>query len=152
MRQWGLDRYMYISEELIKDFLQNELKENSLWLVNANIAEKKFSINLGSHESMTKRRPFVILKTNKNTDIVCVVFFSSKQFYKNQLSFAISSNCEKKCKFHFFDTSYVYKLNKKEVFSISKNVFDFMFAEYCGTCNNIDYLTAKLKNQVENCK
>ncbi|WP_291490199.1 hypothetical protein [Desulfurella sp.] len=143
---------MYISEQLIKKFLDDELKDHTLWVARASEIEKKLSMDLGSHDLQTKRRPFIILKTKDKTNIACVAFFSSKQFYKNQVSFSIPGNCEKRCRFHFFDISYIYRLKNKEVFPISKDIFDFKLVEYCGICNNIDYLCAKLKKQVENCK
>jgi len=41
MLQWGLGSYMYISDDLIKQFILNELQENTLWIINALKGEKK---------------------------------------------------------------------------------------------------------------
>jgi|GEM_PF-7056766 hypothetical protein len=154
MLQWGLGSYMYISEILIKNFISNELQENTLWLINALKGEKKLSIYLGSNQNSGKRRPFVVVKINHEKNTACVIFFSSQHFYFDQVSFNLKDNCTNQCKFTFLENAYVYNNHKKQkcVFAVSKDYFDFDLVEHCGECKNIDYLYAKLKPQVDSCK
>jgi len=145
---------MYISDDLIKQFILNELQENTLWIINALKGEKKFSIDLGSNQDPRKRRPFVVVKVYHEIETVCIIFFSSKRFYFDQVSFNLKGNCTNRCKFTLFENAYVYNNHKKQkcVFAVSKDFFEFGLVEHCGECKNIGYLYAKLKPQVDSCK
>jgi len=138
---------MYISEEVQKAVIKSDINKDTVWLIKAFDAERKLNMDLGSNNIASKQRPFVILKILEKTNEVCVCFFSSKQ-YSNRIGFNLKGNCKPACKFTFIEESYVYK---NKIYRLSLDVFYNKLAKYCGKCNNIDYIIAKLRKQIQTC-
>ncbi len=138
---------MYISEEVQKAVIKSDINKDTVWLIKAFDAERKLNMDLGSNNIASKKRPFVILKIIEKTNEVCVCFFSTKH-YRNRIGFNLKGNCKTACKFVFKEEAYVYE---NKIYRLSLDVFYNKLALYCGECNNIDYIIAKLREQIQTC-